>query len=59
MSRYQQPGNEKRMLAILNEGAYDAWLGARHEKAKEFMRAYPANWLHANPVEKKPLGIIH
>ena len=52
MSRYQQPGNEKRMLAILNEGAYDAWLSARPEKAKEFMRAYPANWLTANPVEK-------
>ncbi|SFB73531.1 Putative SOS response-associated peptidase YedK [Polaromonas sp. OV174] len=51
MSRYQQPGNEKRMLAILNEGAYDAWLNARPEKAKEFMRAYPANWLTANPVE--------
>lgn len=52
MSRYQQPGNEKRMLAILNEGAYDAWLSARADKAKEFMRAYPANWLTANPVEK-------
>jgi putative SOS response-associated peptidase YedK len=52
MSRYQQPGNEKRMLAILNEGAYDAWLGARPENAREFMRAYPANWLTANPVEK-------
>lgn len=53
MSRYQQPGNEKRMVAILNEGAYDAWLSARPEKAREFMRAYPANWLTANPVEKK------
>ena len=52
ISRYQQAGNEKRMLAILNEGAYDAWLSARPEKAKEFMRAYPANWLLANPVEK-------
>jgi len=52
MSRYQQPGNEKRMLAILNEGAYDAWLSTRPEKAREFMRAYPANWLTANPVEK-------
>ena len=52
MSRYQQPGNEKRMLAILNEGAYDAWLGTRPDKAKEFMRAYPANWLTANPMEK-------
>jgi putative SOS response-associated peptidase YedK len=52
MSRYQQPGNEKRMLAILSEGAYGAWLSAPPEKAKEFMRAYPANWLTANPVEK-------
>ena len=23
------------------------------EKAKEFMRQYPANWLAANPVENK------
>lgn len=52
MSRYQSPGNEKRMPAILNEGALDAWLSARPDKAKEFMRAYPANWLLANPVEK-------
>ncbi len=52
MSRYQQPGAEKRMLAILNEGAYDAWLSARPENAREFMRAYPANWLTANPVQK-------
>ena len=52
MSRYQSPGNEKRMLAVLNEGAFDAWLSARPDKAKEFMRAYPANWLLANPVGK-------
>ncbi|MBK9574389.1 MAG: SOS response-associated peptidase family protein [Rhodoferax sp.] len=52
MHRYQQSGNEKRMLAILNEGAFDAWLGARPEKAREFMRACPANWLTANPVEQ-------
>jgi putative SOS response-associated peptidase YedK len=52
MSRYQQPGNEKRMPVILNEGAYDAWLGAHPDKAREFLRAYPANWLLANPVQK-------
>ncbi len=52
MSRYQQPGSEKRMPAILNEGAYDAWLTVHPEKAREFMRACPANWLLANPVEK-------
>ncbi|MDP3702654.1 MAG: SOS response-associated peptidase family protein [Hylemonella sp.] len=52
MHRYQQPGSEKRMPVILNEGAFDAWLGVRPEKAREFMRAYPANALTANPVEK-------
>lgn len=54
MHRYQQPGAEKRMPAILNEGGYSAWLNAGHpEKAREFLRAYPANWLTANPVEKR------
>ena len=54
MHRYQQPGSEKRMPAVLNEGGYDAWLNAAHpEKAREFLRAYPANWLHATPVQKK------
>lgn len=55
MHRYGHEGAEKRMVAVLNEGTYDAWLSARPEKAREFMRAYPANWLLANPVEtKKP-----
>ncbi len=62
MHRYQQPGTEKRMVAVLNEGAYDAWLSVRYEKAREFMRAYPANWLAANPVETKaskvPQGLM-
>ncbi|QMV73066.1 SOS response-associated peptidase [Comamonas piscis] len=60
MNRYQQPGNEKSMPAILNEGAYDAWLRSSAYKAKEFLRAYPAQKLLANPVEKgrkNPLGI--
>jgi putative SOS response-associated peptidase YedK len=53
MNRYGQNGNEKRMPAILNEGAYVAWLNAPLDKAREFMRAYPANLLLANPVQKK------
>ena len=53
MHRYQHQGSEKRMPAILNEGSYDAWLTARQDKAREFLRAYPANWLTANPVERK------
>ena len=53
LHRYQQNGNEKRMPVILGEGAYDAWLHAKPEKAREFMRAYSASLLTANPVEKK------
>ena len=53
MNRYGQNGNEKRMPAILNEGAYGAWLSAPLDKAREFMRAYPAHLLLANPVQKK------
>ena len=60
MRRYGPQGAERRMPAILGEGTYDAWLTTRQEKAREFMRAYPANWLLANPVEnkqdKKPKG---
>ena len=52
----------RRMSAILGEGTYDAWLTTRQEKAREFMRAYPANWLLANPLEhkkdKKPKGLF-
>ena len=62
LHRYGQPGSEKSMPAILNEGAYDAWLTARPDKAKEFMRQYAAQWLLANPVEKKadkvPKGLL-
>ncbi len=53
LNRYQQPGSEKSMPAILNEGAYDAWLTARQDKAKEFLRQYAPQYLTANPVENK------
>ncbi|CAM4314258.1 SOS response-associated peptidase family protein [Comamonas aquatilis] len=52
MNRYGHHGNDKAMPAILNEGAYDAWLQAKVSKAKEFLRPYPAEKLRANPVEK-------
>lgn len=62
MRRYGPQGAERRMPAILGEGTYDAWLTTRQDKAREFMRAYPANWLLANPVEhkkdKKPKGLL-
>ena len=53
LRHYQQPGAEKRIPVVLNEGAYGAWLTVRMEKAKEFMRQYAPQWLAANPVETK------
>jgi putative SOS response-associated peptidase YedK len=53
MRRYQPAGNDKHMPVILGDGVLDAWLNARVEKAKEFMRPYPAQSLAANPVETK------
>lgn len=53
LRRYGPPGCEKSLPAILNEGAYDAWLMARPDKAKEFLRLYAAERLLANPVETK------
>lgn len=53
MRRYQHEGTEKRMPVILNEGSYGAWLNTTPEKARDFMRAYPAQSLLANPVEGK------
>ncbi|RYF83534.1 MAG: SOS response-associated peptidase [Comamonadaceae bacterium] len=58
MRRYQPPGNDKHMPVLLNEGAYDAWLDARTDKAKEFMRPYPAQSLLANPVEDKASKVL-
>ena len=53
MHRYEQPGSEKRMPAILGEGAYSAWLNASTpDKARDFMRAFAAESLTANPVQK-------
>lgn len=53
LHRYGPPGAEKNMPVILNEGAYGAWLSARPDKAKEFMRQYAPQKLTANPVENK------
>jgi len=53
LHRYGQPGSEKRMPAILSEGTHAAWLAAPVAKAGEFMRAFAAQSLTANPVETK------
>jgi putative SOS response-associated peptidase YedK len=45
------------MPAILNESAWSAWLyTVQPEKAREFVRAYPAEGSTANPIERRTGG---
>lgn len=50
MKRFHRPGEEKRMVVILDEAEYDAWLDCPSERMKTFMRAYPAERLEAEPA---------
>ena len=45
---------DKRMVVILNEDAYDAWLDAPVDKSKAFFVQYPANKLVAVGIPKTP-----
>jgi putative SOS response-associated peptidase YedK len=38
MSQYHRPGDEKRMIVVLREEDYDAWLDTPAERSMEFMR---------------------
>ncbi len=43
MRQYHKPDDEKRMVVILNEGDYDAWLAAPATASREFLRQFPAD----------------
>jgi putative SOS response-associated peptidase YedK len=38
MCRYHRPGEEKRMIVLLREDDYDAWLDAPAQRSMDFMR---------------------
>ena len=38
MCRYHRPGDEKRMVVLLREEDYDAWLDAPAQRGMDFMR---------------------
>jgi putative SOS response-associated peptidase YedK len=56
MKNYHKPEDEKRMVVILNEDSYDAWLKAPADKSMDFMRQYPAELLRAVPAALPPLA---
>jgi len=45
MQNYHKPEDEKRMIVILQEDEYDAWLAAPPEDSRYFLRQYPAELL--------------
>lgn len=49
MRNYHRPGDEKRMVVILPNGAIRDWLSASPEQSMEFMHQYPADRLVAHP----------
>jgi putative SOS response-associated peptidase YedK len=43
MRQYHKPEDEKRMVAILDEDDYDAWLAALATQSRYFLRQFPAD----------------
>ena len=41
MCNYHRPGDEKRMIVLLRQENFDAWLDAPPQRSMEFMRACP------------------
>lgn len=46
-SRMHPPTDEKRMVVILDEADYDAWLNCPVDQAAMFLQQFPADRLHA------------
>jgi putative SOS response-associated peptidase YedK len=55
MRRFHKPGEEKRMVVILEEAEYDAWLDCPEGRMMSFMRPYPADRLEAEPFPIDPV----
>jgi putative SOS response-associated peptidase YedK len=51
-NRLHRSGEEKRMVVILEEADYDAWLEAPPERQRDFLKPYPAELLHAEPAPR-------
>lgn len=56
MRQYHKPDDEKLMIVILNEDAYDAWLQAQASESRDFLRQFPADNLVADQPQKSLLA---
>lgn len=53
MREYHRPGDEKRMVVVLPDGAYEDWLTGAGD-IRDYLQPYPAEKLVAEPVTKEP-----
>jgi putative SOS response-associated peptidase YedK len=53
MENFHKPTDEKRMVVILPQDSYVAWLRATPEGSMDFMRQYPAE--HLQSVVAQPV----
>ena len=53
MKRFHKVGDEKRMVVILNESDYAAWLGSPVERGADFLVRIPEERLCAEPWPKR------
>lgn len=54
MQRFHKPDDEKRMVVVLDEADYDAWLDAPADRMRDFLQRYPADALDAVPSPRPP-----
>lgn len=52
MRQFHKPEDEKRMVVVLNEGDYDAWLQAPAAASRGFLRQFPADNLVAEQPQR-------
>lgn len=55
MKHFHKPEDEKRMVVVLDEADYDAWLGAPRERLGDFLTRYPAQALESEPAPREPV----
>lgn len=51
--RLHRPGEEKRMVVMLDEADYDGWLEAQLSRLADYLRPYPAELLQADPAPRR------
>lgn len=52
MQQFHKPDDEKRMVVILADSAYDAWLQAPSADSRDFLRPFPAEALVTEQAQR-------